>query len=206
MSESFGVLSGHEIENQIQSGRIRITPCDMRYVNPASFDLTLGDEVRVYVGTVDVATSEEYFPQDGRHLVKRWHPPVLDSRKSNPTLSFKVGPEGFVLLPGIGYLMHTAERVWTDSFVPIIDGKSSIGRLFLKVHETAGFGDPGFDGFYTLEVTAVHPVRVYAGMRICQVRFQSIQGVPKLYEGHYRGDTAVGAVASRSWEQFEDHR
>lgn len=212
MDESFGlvelvqrgILSGHEIERQFKLERICISPWDKKYVNPVSYDLTLGEGVRIYADTVDVATPDEYRPQDGRHIVKRAHPTILDSRKTNQTLDFRIGPEGFVLLPGIGYLAHTAETVWTDSFVPIIDGKSSGGRLFIKVHETAGYGDPGFNGQYTLEITVVHPVRVYAGMRICQVRFQSIQGALKLYEGRYRGETAVGAVASRSWEQFDD--
>jgi dCTP deaminase len=75
--------------------------------------------------------------------------------------------------------------------------------LGVVVHLTAGYIDPGFDGQVTLEVTCIHPVRVYAGMRIAQVRFESLQGQVSLYDGHYKGPTAIGAIASHSWEQFE---
>lgn len=108
--------------------------------------------------------------------------------------------------PGIGYLMHTKERVATSCYVPVIDGKSSLGRLFVKAHETAGFGDPGFDGQYTLEITSVFPVILYAGMRICQVRFHTMRGETNLYRGHYQGDNTRGAVPSRTWEQFQDDK
>lgn len=94
--------------------------------------------------------------------------------------------------------MHTAETIWTDKFVPIIDGKSSIGRLFISIHQTAGFGDVGFDGQYTLEVTSHFPVRVYAGMRFCQIRFHGIQGHITQYEGNYQGKSAKGPVGSKA--------
>jgi len=196
-----GVLSGYEIEKQLKEGRIQIDPFNPDHVNPASVDLTLGDQVLVYRDAIDY---EEYDVTDGSEIIPSLDKNVLDSRQPNRTVSYKIGPRGWVLKPGVGYLMHTAERVFTESFVPVLDGKSSVGRLFIKVHETAGYGDPGFNGQYTLEVTSVYPVRVYTGMRICQVRFHSIAGQPKLYQGHYRNDTAKGAVASRSWQQFEE--
>ena len=100
--------------------------------------------------------------------------------------------------------MHTVERIHTKKYVPVLDGKSSIGRLFMKIHETAGYGDPGFNGQYTLEVTVVHPLRVYAGMRVAQMRFHSICGeVEKPYNGNYVGDAARGPVASRAYKQFQ---
>jgi len=178
-----GVLSGHEIQKQIQKGRIRIDPYDLEQINPASYDLTLGEGVKTY------------------NVVE-----ALDSRAQNPTSDWIIPRDGIVLRPGVGYLMHTRERVWTDTFVPVVDGKSSIGRLFIAVHITAGYIDAGFDGHITLEVTAVHPVRVYAGMRICQIRFHTIAGEVMLYKGHYQGATATGAVASRSWEQYRENR
>lgn len=82
---------------------------------------------------------------------------------------------------------------------------SSIGRLFLQVHATAGYGDPGFDGQFTLEVIVQHPIRVYPGMRICQIRFQDMNGwVERAYDktGHYTGEAAQGAVPSQAWRQF----
>lgn len=214
-----GVLSGNEIEKQVAEGRITIDPYSPDFVNPASYDLTLGEEVRVYQGCSDTLEPKDpIFDRLGKvaggllaDVAGQWgaaNPKwkVLDSRAPNPTETFKIGPEGLVLVPGIGYLMHTAERVATNHYVPVLDGKSSLGRLFVQVHVTAGYGDPGFDGQFTLEVIVTHPVRVYAGMRFCQVRFHTIAGEPRLYKGRYKGEAAVGAVPSRSWEQYkEDH-
>ena len=88
--------------------------------------------------------------------------------------------------------------------VPVLDGKSSLARLFVSVHATAGYGDAGFDGQYTLEVTVTHPIVVFAGMRIAQIRFHTMHGeVGKLYSGNYTGETSKGAVASRAYKQFE---
>lgn len=90
----------------------------------------------------------------------------------------------------------------------ILTHNSSIGRLGICVHLTAGFGDPGFDGQYTLEVTCVHPVKVYVGMRFCQIRFHEIVGEIEDYskKGHYTGSAAVGAVPSMSWKQFQEDK
>jgi len=99
--------------------------------------------------------------------------------------------------------MHTAERVFSNRFVPVLDGKSSIGRLGICVHLTAGYGDPGFNGQYTLEVTTVYPVRVYPRMRFCQMRFHMIEGEVQQYTGNYTGGSAMGPVASRCWKQFQ---
>jgi dCTP deaminase len=205
MDHRFGVLSGRAIEQAMAEGRIQVDPFDRKYVNPASYDLTLGDGVRVYEHSVFSHPRSWSGPgaEDGSNFEPN-HNNSLDSRIANSTKSFKIGEDGWLLKPGIGYLMHTHERVCTDSYVPVLDGKSSIGRLFITIHVTAGYGDPGFNGQFTLEVTSTQPVRVYAGMRFCQVRFHTISGEPVLYQGHYTGAKAVGAIPSRSWEQFED--
>lgn len=182
-----GILSGKEIELSIALGEILINPFDPSQLNPASYDLTLGEGITVYDG----------FDCSKDRLLNS-----LDPKKNNPTTSFKMGPEGYLLRPGVGYLMHTKEIVGTDKYVPAIDGKSSIGRLFVLVHVTAGLGDPGFKGQYTLEVLTTYPIRLYPGMRICQVRFFTVRGEINLYKGHYKGDTAQGAVASHAYEQF----
>jgi len=202
MNDRYGVLSGQAIEQAIAEDRIQVDPFDRKYVNPASYDLTLGEEVRIYENVVH---THDMVDQDGSYF-KVAPLGILDSRKPNATKSFQIGKKGWLLKPGIGYLMHTHERVWSDSYVPVLDGKSSIGRLFVTIHVTAGYGDPGFNGQYTLEVIATQPVRVYAGMRFCQVRFHTISGEPVLYKGHYTGKKAMGAIPSRSWEQFEDEQ
>ena len=198
-----GILTGPAIAEAVQRGKIFIEGFDPRHVNPASYDLTLGDTVAVYESLV---CALPYSPEDGRRFkpyedefltVSDNH--VLKALESNPVKTFKIDPEvGWVLKPGIGYLMHTKERVRTDFYVTVLDGKSTIGRLFVQVHVTAGYGDPGFDGQYTLEVVVTHPVRVFPGMRICQIRFHTAHGRIKLYDGRYRGERACGAVPAET--------
>lgn len=200
-----GILSGPEILNQVAAGRIQIDPLRQEYVNPASVDLTLGPCVKIYSGTYQ---KRQYTlpEEDGRTFLPLEHiRDPLDSKQSWATDDYTMSEKGWCLYPGVCYLMHTTERVRTDHFVPVLDGKSSVGRVFIKVHETAGYGDPGFDGQYTLEVSAQIPIRVYPGMRFCQIRFHTLVGEPLLYspqQGHYTGPEAQGAVASQISKQF----
>jgi dCTP deaminase len=197
------ILTDSALEAAIQRGDIRIDPWNPNQVNPTSYDLTLGDGVAVYrkcVNTDNFLSKNRV--EDGLDFVPR--DLVLNVKEEEPLSRFQIHPEnGWVLKPGIGYLMHTRERIWTESYVPIVDGKSSIGRLFIQVHATAGFGDPGFDGQYTLEVIVQHRVRVFPGMRIGQIRFHTMEGeLRHPYAGNYVGEAAMGAVGSRSWKQF----
>ena len=82
--------------------------------------------------------------------------------------------DGMVLKPDQLYLGRTTERTETHNLVPMIEGRSSIGRLGLFVHVTAGFGDVGFCGYWTLEMFAVQPVRIYPGVPICQIFYHEI--------------------------------
>lgn len=199
------ILSGPAIRAAVERGDIFIDPFDAKYVNPASVDLTLGTKVARY------SPRARWSEMHSAVLVSR--KVELDSKQDNPCefVDMVEHGEGSLLLePGQLYLMHTAERVRTDKYVPVLDGKSSIGRLGVCVHLTAGYGDPGFDGQYTLEVTAVYPTRVYAGMRFCQMRFHELSTVnhreglrPELYNGNYTGEASMGPVPSRSWKQFE---
>lgn len=201
---SQGILSGLQIQKELKLERILIDPFDPKQLNPASYDLTLGKEVRVYSNAVYIER-RRVTPEDvscGKHLHQRSPAIMLDPRSNNDTESFQIGDSGWLLKPGIGYLMHTQERVGSKFLVPVIDGKSSLGRLFIQVHATAGYGDPNFFGQFTLEVTVTHPVRVYAGMRIAQVRFHTVLGDIKPYEGNYTGSDALGATPSKSWRQF----
>lgn len=145
------ILSGEEIRAQL--GRnIHIEPFDERRLNPNSYNLTLHDELLTY---------EEV---------------VLDMRKPNRTRRITIPEEGLVLNPNQLYLGRTVERTETHNLVPMIEGRSSIGRLGLFVHVTAGFGDVGFRGFWTLEMFAVQPVKIYPGVPICQIFFHQICG------------------------------
>ncbi len=185
------ILTGPEIRRQVELGKIQVEPFDPEQLNPASYDLRLGREFLVYEPTTLIE--------------RRYGDPVfgLDAKTENPTHRRTIPDEGIWLEPGILYLMHTVEVVATRDFVTVIDGKSSVGRLGIVCHLTAGYGDPGFVGNYTLEVSVVHPVRVYAGMHFCQARFHTLQGKLAQYDGNYVGETARGPVASRSWRQFK---
>jgi dCTP deaminase len=145
------VLSGLEIKRRL-GGDIRIDPFDESRLNSNSYNLTLHDELMVY---------EEV---------------VLDMRRANRVRRIAIPAEGLVLQPNQLYLGRTAERTETHNLVPMIEGRSSIGRLGLFVHVTAGFGDIGFCGYWTLEMFAVQPIRIYPGVAICQIFYHAIQG------------------------------
>ena len=145
------ILSGEEIHNQLGENII-IDPFDEENLNPNSFNLTLHDEIMVY---------EEV---------------VLDMRQANRIRRLRIPEDGMVLSPNQLYLGRTSEYTETHNLVPMIEGRSSIGRLGLFVHVTAGFGDVGFKGYWTLEMFAVQPVRIYAGISICQIFYHEVSG------------------------------
>lgn len=145
------ILSGHEIRQRLGSD-IVIDPFDVTHLNPNSYNLTLHDEIMTY---------EEV---------------VLDMRKPNRVRRMRIPEEGLVLSPNQLYLARTVERTETHNLVPMIEGRSSVGRLGLFVHVTAGFGDVGFCGYWTLEMFAAQPVRIFANVPICQIFYHQIVG------------------------------
>jgi dCTP deaminase len=145
------ILSGEEIRKHLGTA-LNITPFDESRLNPNSYNLTLHHEILTY---------EEV---------------VLDMKKSNRVRRIEIPPSGLVLEPSRLYLGRTVERTETHQFVPMIEGRSSIGRLGLFVHVTAGFGDVGFCGYWTLEMFAVQPIRIYPGVSICQIVYHQIHG------------------------------
>ena len=110
----------------------------------------------------------------------------LDALKDNETVSFNIPKEGYVLQPGVLYIGRTVETTATDKYIPMINGRSSGGRLGISIHICAGFGDIGFDGTWTLEITCVEPVRIYPYMELAQVCFFKPEGkIKNLYRGRY---------------------
>jgi dCTP deaminase len=109
---------------------------------------------------------------------------VLDMKLPGRVRRITIPPQGFVLNPHQLYLARTVEFTETHNFVPMIEGRSSIGRLGLFVHVTAGFGDVGFRGFWTLEMFAVQPVRIYAGVSICQIFYHQVLGEVQEYRSN----------------------
>ena len=113
--------------------------------------------------------------------------------------------DGYVLRPGILYLGSTVEEAGSDFYVPCIEGRSSIGRLGISTHVAAGFGDIGFKQRWTLELTVVHPIRIYAGVRICQVYFHCVEGRKEVLYGDRPGSKyahSSGVEPSRSYLDF----
>lgn len=155
------ILSGDEIRRQL-GGNIVIEPFDENRLNPNSYNLSLHHELLTY---------EEVF---------------LDMRRPNRVRRHVIPPEGMVLNPNQLYLARTAEWTETRNLVPMIEGRSSIGRLGLFVHVTAGFGDVGFCGHWTLEMFAVQHVRIYPGVPICQIFYHEVRGDIREYCSKYQ--------------------
>jgi dCTP deaminase len=101
---------------------------------------------------------------------------VLDAKKHNKIKTFEIPEEGFVLMPDTLYLGVTAEYTETLAHVPFLEGKSSVGRLGIDIHATAGKGDVGFCNYWTLEISVKQPVRVYAGMPVGQLIYFEVKG------------------------------
>ena len=157
------ILSGREIQRQVQEGHIRIDPFDERFLNPNSYNLRLHNELMVYTD------------------------PVLDMKKKLATERLAIPETGLTLSPGKLYLGRTHEYTETDKFVPMLEGRSSVGRLGLYVHVTAGFGDIGFSGYWTLEIQCIQPITIYPMIDICQIYYHRIEGDYDLYRnGKYQ--------------------
>lgn len=155
------MLSGERIK-QLIGGAIHITPFQLAHVNPNSVDLTLSPQLRMY----------------------KFH--VLDMRQDNEYECLTIPLEGIVLNPHVVYIGSTIEYTETHApYVPMLDGRSSVGRLGLSVHATAGFGDCGFRGTWTLEMFCVQPVRIYAGVKICQISYLEVTEPITPYAGKY---------------------
>lgn len=173
------ILTGNEIKRLMDvssdsSVSIKIEPFNEQQINPNSYNLTLGKELLIYNET------------------------LLDAKKVNNTTKLEIPESGLILQPGRLYLAKTQEYTETKGLVPVLHGRSSLGRLGLFVHVTAGYGDTGFAGNWTLELVAVQPVRIYAGMKICQIAYNTVQGEVLNYAGKYQSSTEV--VASKFHE------
>lgn len=146
------ILSDKEILKSIESKAIVIEPYNRNCLGTNSYDVHLARYLATYT------------------------PEILDAKLHNPVEQFEIGEEGFVLRPGTLYLGSTVEYTETHNSVPFLEGKSSVGRLGIDIHATAGKGDVGFCNHWTLEISCVHPVRVYAGMPIGQLIYFDVKG------------------------------
>ncbi|MED5269023.1 MAG: dCTP deaminase [Candidatus Neomarinimicrobiota bacterium] len=152
------ILSGKEIINR-QSNDIIIDPFNEKQVNPNSYNLKLHNELVVYDSN------------------------ILDMKKDNTGTKMIIPEEGLLLESNKLYLGRTVEYTETHNLIPMLEGRSSVGRLGLFVHVTAGFGDVGFKGYWTLEIFCVQPIKIYPNIEICQIFYHSIDGDYTSYEG-----------------------
>lgn len=189
------VLSDGTIRAEIAAGRIVVNPIDGDDIQPASIDLHLDDRFLVFANT---------------------RQPYIDVREPLDELTEAVqidGEQPFMLHPGEFALGSTREHIeLPDDLVARLEGKSSLGRLGLLIHSTAGFVDPGWRGRLTLELSNVArlPIALYAGMKIGQISFlrlstpaERLYGSPEL-GSKYQGQS--GPTASRFHRDFGDLR
>lgn len=176
------VLSDEQILAHIEAKEIVIEPFQRSSLGTNSYDVHLGSTLAVY---------EEY---------------ELDAKKHNRIKSFEIPTEGYVLDPSRFYLGVTVEYTETHKHVPFLEGKSSVGRLGIDIHATAGKGDVGFCNHWTLEISVKQPVRVYPGMPIGQLIYFKVEGsvltaYNKKASAKYNAKTNV-PTESMMWKNF----
>ena len=187
------ILSDRSIREEVAAGRIVVDPYDETMVQPSSVDVTLDRFFRVFLN----------------HTFA-----IIDVKENLEELSKLVeipdNDRAFILHPGEFVLGSTHERIaLPDDLVARIDGKSSLGRLGLLIHSTAGFIDPGFDGHITLELSNVAnlPITLYPRMKIGQISFHRMTTPADVPYGtgalgsKYQGQR--GPTPSRYWENFQ---
>lgn len=176
------ILSDKQILQEIEQNNIVIEPFRPSCLGTNSYDVHLGAMLATY------------------------NDDILDAKKQNPVTYFNIPPEGFVLMPDMLYLGITEEYTETLRHVPFLEGKSSVGRLGIDIHATAGKGDIGFKNYWTLEISVKMPVRVYAGMPVGQLIYFEVKGdvlnpYDKKATAKYNGKNPL-PIASMMWRNF----
>lgn len=173
------MLSGKKILEEINLGNIKISPFNEENLNPNSYDLTLGEIIFSYKDS------------------------VLDVKKRNEVYREIMNKDsGYLLTPNKIYIANTVEYTESGKYIPMIEGKSSLARLGLSIHATAGFGDIGYKGVWTLELSCIQPIIIYPGMKIAQIYYNSIEGEYDEYSGKYQN--SFSGTPSLSFKDFSD--
>ena len=146
------ILSDKRILEEMEKGTIKISPYDRNCLGSNSYDVHLGKCLATYTNH------------------------ILDAKQHNQIEYFDIPDDGFVLYPHVFYLGVTLEYTETHEHVPFLEGKSSTGRLGIDIHATAGKGDVGFCGNWTLEISVKQPVKIYHGMPIGQLIYFPVDG------------------------------
>jgi dCTP deaminase len=172
------ILSGKEIEKKLGKD-ISIEPFESKQLNPNSYNLRLHEELLVYDNA------------------------ILDMKTEHKTSGITIPKSGLLLEPNKLYLGRTVEYTKTHNYVPMLEGRSSIGRLGMFIHVTAGFGDVGFEGYWTLEIFVIQPLIIYPNIEICQIYYHAIDGDFETYtSGKYQKNE--GIQPSYLFKDFEN--
>lgn len=176
------ILSDSKILGEMKRGTILIQPFHRKNLGSNSYDVHLGKWLALY--------EEE----------------ILDAKKHNRVHYFEIPKEGLILVPSKLYLGVTEEYTETHKHVPFLEGKSSIGRLGIDIHATAGKGDVGYCNYWTMEISVRQPVRIYAGMPIGQLIYFEISGdvaIPYTKKKSAKYRKAISKpVESMMWKNF----
>lgn len=193
------ILSDAMIEWERSKGNILIEPWDDACLGSNSYDVHLSPHFMVY---------DTGYDHNGGKPMQGLNPRPIDARMPNKVHEFDITDEGYTLLPGTLYLGSIIEYTETRAHVPFIDGKSSVGRLGIFIHCTAGRGDAGFFNHWTLEISCVQPVIVYPGMPIGQLYYFTIDGPIRRPYNEKPGAKYNGRdpkpQPSRMWKNFKN--
>jgi len=172
------ILTGMQIKKEIEAGNIFISDFDEKRLGPNSYNLRLYNKLMIYAND------------------------VLDMKRKNNCIELTIPKEGLILEPGELYLGKTIEYTECGNFVPMIEGRSSVARLGLKVHLTAGFGDIGNKLSWTLELEATKRIRIYPDVEVCQIYYNTVMGDTSIrYDGKYQNGKEI--EPSKLYKDFE---
>lgn len=200
------ILLGTEIIEEYHKGKVVIEPFNENNVGPNSIDVTLADTLLTYTpcNILEASNGNNYV-----RPIETIGRTVLDMAKENKTYELKIPEDGLILESGILYLGATNEACGSDHYVPMYEGRSSMARLGIQTHISAGFGDIFFKSNWTLEITVVHPTKVYPNTRIGQVYFHNVHEdvrdelvkAGKQYNGKYTNQPKP--QTSKSYKDFQ---
>ena len=171
------ILTGSEILKAIERKEIVINPFDKNKLHANSYDLSITDELEVYINQ------------------------NLDIKQKNPTKKIKIPKKGLLLEKGEFYLAQTLEYTETNYYVPIIKGRSSSGRNGIDVAMNSGFGDIGFKGYWTIPLQINKNIIIYPYSTLLQIYYSTVYGaITQTYNGKYQNNT--GLVPSKMYEDY----
>jgi deoxycytidine triphosphate deaminase len=176
------ILLKNQIINERDKERIKIEPYNPNNMGPNSYDVKLSPTLKVYN-----FSNRDY----------------LDCKEQNSVDIIEIPEDGYILEPGVLYLGSTVEKVGSSHYIPMYEGRSSMARLGIQSHLSAGFGDIGFASNWTLEITVVHRTKVYANMRIGQVYFHAIDGASNFEACRYNGKYSTQVLPQESLSHID---